>query len=246
MVLAVPLLTAALLLSYRRSFWIAAVLGLLLVLLLGTSRRGWRMIVPALAARRSRDLARRLDPVPGADAARHARPVARAVEPRVERRGSLPARRARQRDRRDRAPSGRRGSGSGSGWRATERPLPVEHEDGRRYVHFALLWWWMKLGILGAVAFVALVRDQPAAELAHLAQQPRAAVPLLRARVDVRDRRADRDRDDGQLHRRRGPLHRRVRRAAGAARGPAARGARRAVMRADQPFAASWLLTSAV
>src|SRR5690606_7704178 len=42
-----PLLIASLALSYRRSFWIAAVLGLLLVVLLGTSARGWRVLVPA-------------------------------------------------------------------------------------------------------------------------------------------------------------------------------------------------------
>src|SRR6185369_9901897 len=46
MALGVPLLVGALLLSYRRSFWIAAVLGLLLVLLLGTSPRGRRVLVP--------------------------------------------------------------------------------------------------------------------------------------------------------------------------------------------------------
>ena len=37
MLLGAPLLIASLVLSYRRSFWIAAVLGLLLVLLLGTT-----------------------------------------------------------------------------------------------------------------------------------------------------------------------------------------------------------------
>jgi hypothetical protein len=42
-----PLLIACLLLSYRRSFWIASVLGVLLVLLLATSPAGRRMLVPA-------------------------------------------------------------------------------------------------------------------------------------------------------------------------------------------------------
>ena len=49
------------------------------------------------------------------------------------------------------------GIGLQEGWRASERPLPVEHVDGRLYVHFALLWWWMKLGILGALAFVSAI-----------------------------------------------------------------------------------------
>jgi len=43
------------------------------------------------------------------------------------------------------------------GWVASARALPVEHVDGRLYVHFALLWWWLKLGILGAAAFVGLL-----------------------------------------------------------------------------------------
>ena len=47
MLLGSPLLIASLLLSYRRSFWIASVLGLLLVLVLGTSPTGRRMLVPA-------------------------------------------------------------------------------------------------------------------------------------------------------------------------------------------------------
>jgi len=42
-------------------------------------------------------------------------------------------------------------------WTASARQLPVEHVDGRLYVHFALLWWWMKLGILGAIAFVSVL-----------------------------------------------------------------------------------------
>src|SRR5271168_4340553 len=47
MLAASPLLVACLVLSYRRSFWIGAVLGLLLVLMLGTSPVGRRLLVPA-------------------------------------------------------------------------------------------------------------------------------------------------------------------------------------------------------
>ena len=55
------------------------------------------------------------------------------------------------------------GIGLQEGWSASERPLPVEHVDGRLYVHFALLWWWMKLGILGVIAFVSLLLSAHAA-----------------------------------------------------------------------------------
>src|SRR6185369_12462464 len=49
------------------------------------------------------------------------------------------------------------GIGLQEDWHASARPLPVEHENGRQYVHFALLWWWLKLGFLGAVAFASLI-----------------------------------------------------------------------------------------
>ena len=42
-------------------------------------------------------------------------------------------------------------------WQATKRPLPIEHEDAREYVHFAALWWWMKLGMLGLLAYPLLL-----------------------------------------------------------------------------------------
>ena len=49
------------------------------------------------------------------------------------------------------------GIGLQQGWAATARSLPVEHLNGRSYVHFGFLWWWLKLGILGAAAFVAVI-----------------------------------------------------------------------------------------
>ena len=46
MTLLLPLLTASLLLSYRRSFWIGAALGVVLVVILGTSPVGRRLLIP--------------------------------------------------------------------------------------------------------------------------------------------------------------------------------------------------------
>jgi len=42
-------------------------------------------------------------------------------------------------------------------WQATVQPLSVEHENGREYVHFAALWFWLKLGILGLLAYLATI-----------------------------------------------------------------------------------------
>jgi hypothetical protein len=156
MALAVPLLTASLVLSYRRSFWIAAVLGLLLLLLLGTTRSSRRVVVPAAL------LVAIAIWVVGSIEFQAATPLATRVQ-------SLSPtkleRNAEDRYRLDErvnviAEIGRHpvsGLGLDRGWAASERPLPVEHADGRLYVHFTLLWWWMKLGILGAVAFVSLL-----------------------------------------------------------------------------------------
>jgi len=156
MAIGVPLLTASLLLSYRRSFWIAAVLGLLLVLLLGTSQRGWRTMAPALV------LVAAAIWLVGSTQFQAQTPLATRVQSLAP---SSIASNAEDRYRLDEranviAEIGRHpvsGIGLQQEWRATERPLPVEHENGRQYVHFSLLWWWMKLGILGAIAFVALV-----------------------------------------------------------------------------------------
>ena len=63
-------------------------------------------------------------------------------------------------------------------WAATVRPLPVEHEEGREYVHFAALWYWLKLGILGLCAYLAIMIG--GAALAWQAWR-RSAEPLARA-----------------------------------------------------------------
>jgi O-Antigen ligase len=156
MAVGVPLLTAALLLSYRRSFWVAAVLGLLLVLLLGTSRRGRRLLAPAIVLvaaaiwligsiqfQAQTPLATRVQSLAPSQLETNAEDRYRLDE-----RANVIA----EIERHPMAGIGLRGE-----WAASERPLPVEHVEGRLYVHFALLWWWMKLGILGVVAFVAFV-----------------------------------------------------------------------------------------
>jgi hypothetical protein len=42
-------------------------------------------------------------------------------------------------------------------WQATSRGLSIEHIEGRQYVHFAALWYWLKLGVLGLIAYVTLL-----------------------------------------------------------------------------------------
>ncbi|HKG37401.1 MAG TPA: O-antigen ligase family protein [Conexibacter sp.] len=156
MVVGVPLLITAIVLSYRRSFWIAAVLGLLLVLLLGTSRRSRRVLVPAVA------LVAIAIWVVGSIQFQAQTPLAHRVQSLAPSKLETNAEDRYRLDERvnviaqiERQPIA--GIGLRQGWRASERPLPVEHVDGRLYVHFSLLWWWMKLGILGAIAFVSVL-----------------------------------------------------------------------------------------
>ena len=156
MAVGVPLLIAALLLSYRRSFWIAAVLGLLLVLLLGTSRRGRRVLVPAAM------LVAIAIWVVGSIEFQAQTPLANRVQSLAPSRLTTNAEDRYRLDERanviaeiKRHPVA--GVGFQTGWVASARSLPVEHLGGRLYVHFALLWWWLKMGVLGAAAFLSLI-----------------------------------------------------------------------------------------
>ena len=63
-------------------------------------------------------------------------------------------------------------------WAATVQPLSVEHEGGRQYVHFAALWFWLKLGILGLLAYAAIMIGSMVACLAGVAASHE---PLLKA-----------------------------------------------------------------
>jgi O-antigen ligase len=154
--LGLPLLIASLVLSYRRSFWIAAVLGFVLVLLLASTPSGRRMLLPVgllIAASVW---------VLGSVGFQAQTPLTRRVESlapsrlqankedryRLDERANVLA------ELRDHPISG---LGVEVPWRASEQALPLEHEAGRDYVHFAALWWWLKLGILGLAAYVGLL-----------------------------------------------------------------------------------------
>jgi O-antigen ligase len=177
MLLGAPLLIASLVLSYRRSFWIAAVLGLLLVLLLGVTPVGRRLLLPAgLAIVLAIMLL-------GSIHFQGQLPIVKRVESlsptqlstNVEDRYRLDER-ANVLGEIERHPV--TGLGMKIPWEATVQPLSVEHEEGRQYVHFAALWYWLKLGILGLFAYVAILAG--AVMLAWRVWR-RSAEPSLRA-----------------------------------------------------------------
>jgi O-antigen ligase len=156
MVLSAPLLIASLVLSYRRSFWIATVLGVLLVLVLALSPVGRRLLVPvvvfvALAIW-----------VLGSVSFQSQSPIVRRAESlsptslktNVEDRYRLDER-ANVVAEIERHPIS--GNGTLVPWQASTQGLSIEHVGGRDYVHFAALWFWLKFGILGLFAYIAVV-----------------------------------------------------------------------------------------
>jgi O-Antigen ligase len=175
--LSAPLLLACLLLSYRRSFWIAAVLGIVLVVLIGTSPGGRRVLVQGVTA-----LAVTIWLL-GSISFQSQLPIVKRV-------ASLSPSKleANQQDRyrldeRANVLGAIRehpftGLGITVPWSASVHPLSVEREEGRQYVHFAVLWFWLKLGILGLFAYIAVMVGSMT--LAWRAWRA-ASEPLLRA-----------------------------------------------------------------
>ena len=156
MLLGSPLLVASLVLSFRRSFWIAAVLGLLLVLLLALSPVGRRLLVPiALVLAAAIWLLGSISFQSNSPLIKRATSLnPSSLTANVEDRYRLDER-ANVLAELEQKPV--TGLGILVGWHADTRPLSVEHEEARTYVHFAALWWWMKLGILGLLAYAGLL-----------------------------------------------------------------------------------------
>jgi hypothetical protein len=147
-----PLLVASLLLSYRRSFWIAFVVGVILVVALGLSHAGRRMAVPVIALMATTIVLVGSVVIPGDS------PVARRAESLRPSSVNASATDRYRLDERANVWANVRaepitGLGLTVPWVATARPLPLDL--GRDYVHFAALYWWMKLGILGLLSYVA-------------------------------------------------------------------------------------------
>ena len=156
LLLSTPVAVATLVLSFRRSFWIAAVLGLVIVLVVATGRRGrpWVILLTALLG-----VAVWLSLV-GGGATTTTNPVverARSLSP-TELTGNTDDR-YRLDEQKNVIEELRRhpltGLGLGVPWSA-RHPLSVENEGGRHYTHVTPLWFWLKLGPLGLAAYAWL------------------------------------------------------------------------------------------
>jgi O-antigen ligase len=150
-----PLLVLSLALSFRRSFWIGAALGILLVFLLASRPLGRRIAVVAVALLGLAAWTVSLQPVQT-----DAPIVARATSLQPSKVENNAQDRYRLDELRNVTAEIRRepitGLGLGGQWAAIH-PLGIEHENGRGYTHVVALWWWMKLGILGLIAYLSLM-----------------------------------------------------------------------------------------
>jgi hypothetical protein len=156
MLLGTPLLIACLLLSYRRSFWIAAVLGLLLVLLLGTSTGMRHMLIPGALGVIAAIL------LLGSVNFQSQAPLIKRVASLAPSKLQTNVQDSYRLDERANVLEAIRkhpftGLGVTIPWPATARTLSFENPEGRQYVHFAALWFWLKLGILGLFAYIGMI-----------------------------------------------------------------------------------------
>lgn len=174
---ALPLVTASLLLSYRRSFWIGFALAVLAVLLLGLSPLGRRLIVPIVAL-----LAAAVWML-GSIAVQSDSPLAQRVQSLSPTKVTTKAEDRYRLDERANVLAELRahpltGLGLEVPWHATVRTLPVEVNPEHTYVHNVSLYWWLKLGLLG---LLALVVTMASAFVLSFRVWRRAREPLLRA-----------------------------------------------------------------
>jgi O-antigen ligase len=155
--LAGPVAVAVLLLSFRRNFYLALVLCVVLLVLVVTGRQGRALLIPATAA-----------VVLALWLGFNALSATDTNSPVIERVQSLsPTRielgaydRYRIDEQRNVAAEIARhpltGLGLGVPWQA-RYPVAVALPGGQQYVHTTVLWYWLKLGLLGVLAYFLLM-----------------------------------------------------------------------------------------
>ncbi len=145
----------ALVLSYRRSFWIATVIAIVLILIIASRKRGRAMIVVgALALVMAVFAVNSVGSLETSSAPLLKRAQALTPNGLEENRGDRYRNdeRANVIENLEEAPL--TGRGLGVPWRV-KKPLAELHD--RTYVHFALLWFWLALGPLGVLAYITLL-----------------------------------------------------------------------------------------
>ena len=155
-VLVFALAFACLLLSYRRSFWIGAAVALIILIPLASTPRKRLMILPVVllvaGAVWTVQAVDNQAVTPIAKRATSLQPGALSTNPedryRLDERANVIA---------EIKANPVLGIGVAVPWVATVRSMGIEHPDGRDYVHFGLLYWWLKTGLLGAAFYIAFL-----------------------------------------------------------------------------------------
>jgi len=173
-----PVALAVLILSFRRSFWIALVIGVVIVVLVATGRRGRALLIPAGAVLIAAvvfsftTLARTQSDSPVVQRVQSLSPS--QVQTKAYERYRLDEQRNVWAEI-TRHPL--TGVGLGVPWRA-RYPLAITFPGARDYSHAIVLWYWLKLGLIGVLAYIGLIS---AAVLSGLALWNRAPDPITRA-----------------------------------------------------------------
>jgi hypothetical protein len=150
-----PVAVVALTLSYRRSFWIAAIFTIILVTILASRRRG-RAIFAIGGVALALTLVGALTIGSSDPSASPITERAQTITP-----GGLGSNRGDRYRMDERAnvienieQSPLTGIGLGVPW-TVHQPLAEDHD--RRYAHVAVLWYWLAFGPLGVIAYLALM-----------------------------------------------------------------------------------------
>jgi O-antigen ligase len=151
---ATPAVLACLILSQRRAIWLGSALAVLLIVFPASGRVGRRLIVPAvlvigvfgflalstgITGGLQGELSNRVSSISLASISRNQQDSYRIGE----RENALAAI----------ASQPFTGIGLGTEWQ-TRHVMSFEVPGGHVYVHFAALWWWMKMGVLGLAAYL--------------------------------------------------------------------------------------------
>ena len=156
MLIGAPIALIALTLSYRRSFWIAAVFTIVVVAIIASRRRGRAVLAIGaaslvLALVGTATIGASSDDSTASPLAERAKTITpgglgtnRGDRYRIDERANVI-------ENIEQHPV--TGIGLGVDWEV-HRPLAEAHD--RRYAHVAVLWYWLAFGILGVIAYVAL------------------------------------------------------------------------------------------
>ena len=153
-----PLAVIELAFSYRRGFWLGALVGIVLVVLLASSSHGRRVVIPTVVLIAAVGWLALSSLGSGSGGSSPVLKRFESLQPgkltlNVQDRYRLDERRNVIANLKEHPVTG---LGIAVPWVAPY-PLSVQHPGDRTYTHMVVLWYWLNLGLLGIIAYVALM-----------------------------------------------------------------------------------------